>query len=405
MWDFLFKTNEPSKKAFTNGDSLENNDMVNRKPSFRHDDEVYDKGGIDVIDQSVLYNDILESPGESESGASDSLNTIKDTAHCADKKFIAYLCTHKHMCGGLGDRQKGLVSTYLLALLTNRTFVILHETPCNLSNFFSPNQYDWTRCHDYVSALPKSESQELIIMGRYKFRNAIKYTNFDETFNEKVIYIRTNQVWIKEIMSHPKGITNIPWAVNKSIPEILNKTLDILFRPNNLLDNDLKYFLGNFSKSGKWVCSHIRMGRSATMPHDNDRRLGVPNVTTIFQFLQKFDHSDNVIYIASDSEAVRESVKGNFSSGVTLDMPVIHVDKGRHERDQKQSVCTGMYSAILEQQILSNCDLIVVTYSVMGTMSTYISKKAQDVYLYYYKSESVIPVKYYEQDQYFPNIS
>ena len=64
MLDFLSKTNEPSKNAFTNGDSLENNDMVNRIPSFRHDNEVYEKGGTGAIEESVLFSHILETPGE-----------------------------------------------------------------------------------------------------------------------------------------------------------------------------------------------------------------------------------------------------------------------------------------------------------------------------------------------------
>ena len=360
-----------------------------------------------VYENNIVSNEELRDLNE-ELIPTDASQLIipKDNGFCEGKQFIAFLCDRKHMCGGIGDREKGIVSTFLLALLTNRTFVIFHEYPCHLSKFLAPNKYDWTRCYDYVSALPESETEDHKFTGRYKFRDAIPHTNFDEAFQNKVIFLRTNQVWIEQIMLHPNAAKAIPWAVGKSMPEIFKETLDILLRPTDILDDGIKTFLENYSKSRRLICSHIRVGKSATLPLDNVRRFGTPDVNAIFTFLKQFDNSsNNTIYVACDSEAVRASVQGNFTNGVTVDFPVVHIDAGRHVKGtQKEVLCTGLYTALLEQRILSNCDTMLVTYSVMGILSTYMSTKAQDIHIYYHGNHSIFPVKYTELHNYFVNI-
>ena len=46
-------------------------------------------------------------------------------------------------CGGWGDRQRGLVGMFVLALVTGRRFGINMTVPCNVTNFFMPNEYNW----------------------------------------------------------------------------------------------------------------------------------------------------------------------------------------------------------------------------------------------------------------------
>ena len=48
-------------------------------------------------------------------------------------KYLIYHC--EHVCGGLWDRFRGIVNSFILALITNRTFVIHHTMPCPLQNF------------------------------------------------------------------------------------------------------------------------------------------------------------------------------------------------------------------------------------------------------------------------------
>ena len=42
---------------------------------------------------------------------------VKGETPCENRRFIVFLCLEQHDCRGWGDRQRGIMSTYLLALL------------------------------------------------------------------------------------------------------------------------------------------------------------------------------------------------------------------------------------------------------------------------------------------------
>lgn len=85
----------------------------------------------------------------------------------SDKKWIVYTCnciqshgctshfqqdqfdtgsTKKRpgcSCGGLGDRLNGIISTFLIAMITRRSFAIDWRSPCSLSEHLIPNEINW----------------------------------------------------------------------------------------------------------------------------------------------------------------------------------------------------------------------------------------------------------------------
>jgi hypothetical protein len=65
--------------------------------------------------------------------------TIYFSKNVSDKKYIVYECTNENICGGWGDRLKGIMSAYAISLLTDRYFLIYHVRPCLLTNFFEPS--------------------------------------------------------------------------------------------------------------------------------------------------------------------------------------------------------------------------------------------------------------------------
>ena len=48
------------------------------------------------------------------------------------------------MCGGMGDRFRGIITTFYLALVTGRRFQIYHPVPVPLQEALKPNLFDWT---------------------------------------------------------------------------------------------------------------------------------------------------------------------------------------------------------------------------------------------------------------------
>ena len=59
------------------------------------------------------------------------------------KKYVIFVCDERRSCGGWGDRQRGLVGVYALAIVTGRQFGIIMTVPCNITNVYVPNRVNW----------------------------------------------------------------------------------------------------------------------------------------------------------------------------------------------------------------------------------------------------------------------
>ena len=57
-------------------------------------------------------------------------------------KTLIFRC--KSFCGGLGDRLRGIMTSYILALVTDRHFMIDMTHPIDIHDFLSPNLHNWT---------------------------------------------------------------------------------------------------------------------------------------------------------------------------------------------------------------------------------------------------------------------
>ena len=312
---------------------------------------------------------------------------------CEKRNYIVHLCRKGENCRGWGDRQKGIVSSYLLALLTNRFFVIVHDDPCPLTNFLMPNSHNWTACTDYVLKVPLFQTQTVHYYNEeYAFRDTIASTDFDVALNKQVVFIKTNQIWTTYILANKKAERNIPSTVGKGIREINRNILKRLFRPTITLQQEIMKYMENVHQQQKLVCSHIRTGKNPSMPQDKAKGDSQRAVQTIFHFLKKYDiPSQYMIYVASDSDAVKKKLKDTFNSCFTVDQPIVHVALYRaHE-----NACKGFKTALLEQHLLSKCHVLVYTQSSFGRLASYMNEVMQGLYFYDPIKQSIVNQTHY----------
>ena len=375
------------------------NDMENPKP-VRYEGDLNRPTSQSILNETRNKNKEIVTQTKDDP-FSKQMSSLIDETPCKQRKFIVDRCLEHESCNGWADRQNGIISTYLIALLTKRYFVINHTKPCRLDRFLLPNRYNWMECSEYISSLPRSHSE--IGATSKGFTSAINTTNFDEVFQSQVVFIRTAKKWTDNIMSHPKAAVNIPWAVGKSYAEINKLVLDILFRPVPKLEKDISLYMENVGGQQKLICGHIRVGRNPSMPQDARRRAGGPNVTMILQFLKQYDvPSKYVVFVATDSEEVKQYVMEHFTSRFTVDMPIVHVD--RFSNRNKSTACEGFYAAFIEQYLLSKCDLLVVTRSGFGVKAAYMSDKDQELYLYDLRGETIVKVTKDTIKPYYTNL-
>ncbi|CAF4719656.1 unnamed protein product, partial [Rotaria sp. Silwood2] len=63
------------------------------------------------------------------------------TARNYNGRKLIYKC--KWTCGGLGDRFRGIITCFVLALVSNRQFMIGMTHPVDVKNYLFPNMYNW----------------------------------------------------------------------------------------------------------------------------------------------------------------------------------------------------------------------------------------------------------------------
>ena len=309
---------------------------------------------------------------------------------CKHRKYMVYVCSQRYLCGGLGDRQKGIVSTYLLSQLTNRTFIMIHTKPCELTNFLHFKLDHWTRCYSHIINLPTNASQTFDYMsGHYKMNETIAKSNLTELFKKQVVYIRTNGLSIQDMLGHPKAKTALSWAMDKRDYDVNVLTLQRLFEPTKSLTYELDNFLAHHTHERTLVCAHIRMGKNPTLPLDNNLERGKPEVATIFKFLKQFDNPTKyAVYIASDSVDVKAQAKEAMSNVFTLNEPIIHVD--RYLQNQTTMACDGLKTIIFEQLALSRCQILLHTRGNIGRTASIMSRDLKQCHIFDAKTNTIL---------------
>ncbi|GIM07512.1 hypothetical protein Vretimale_11620 [Volvox reticuliferus] len=67
----------------------------------------------------------------------------KATRLAPDAKYILHTC-YSGMCGGVGDRLRGVLWSVRLAIATQRVILVSWHRPLELTNYFQPGEIDWT---------------------------------------------------------------------------------------------------------------------------------------------------------------------------------------------------------------------------------------------------------------------
>ena len=106
-------------------------------------------------------------------------------------KVIVWRCDG--VCGGLGDRQRGILTSFMLAMTTGRAFFIENETPVPLRHYFSVANpiLHWNFHKDLL--LNRSVLEEIFLgkfptMGDYSEADLSRYDPYD-------VVIQTNSFW------------------------------------------------------------------------------------------------------------------------------------------------------------------------------------------------------------------
>ncbi|GFN77666.1 hypothetical protein PoB_000417200 [Plakobranchus ocellatus] len=314
-------------------------------------------------------------------------------------RYLVYVCDAYTLCGGWGDRQRGMVSTYFLSRLVGRQLKIVMPTPCDLANFYIPNKVPWIVSPSHLDSFTKVTVNAII---KKKFTNLLLDRNFNEMFPQQVVYLRTNQDYYKTLYKNPhyhetirrwSGLgdkkSRFQWAwqdLMRPSPRLLARLervlgLEFLVRKRRLTPHgSYRTHSVNDVGNSSLICAHVRFGKNPSFPNDTNRtRYTLDDLPLLFDFMLSKDLTGTArFYTASDYQLVKDKAKEVFSNKIlNFDVTVMHIDRER----LNTTACDGFESALLDQQILSLCDVLVVSRSGFSIYASYMAHTNQEVFI------------------------
>lgn len=287
-------------------------------------------------------------------------------------KVLRYVCDNERLCGGWGDRLKGIVSLYAWSLLTNRRFELKMNVPCNLPEFLLPNEIDW---------LPHNK----------QYNSTFNIIHFDtqSTLNKSwlnvkmipsdkdLIEIRTNQNWIRYIefnmTLYRKKLKKVGLNYRHfEYYSFFKQTYPKLFRLGPRLQTKYSYFLKQFNSANqKLICAQIRIGGRSEHVYQ-DKVFNFMNETKNFwnfineTFIKNLTNHNYRLFVTSDNKKVEQDAEKVFGKRIIkLKGENVHID--RTKKGKKS--CDFFDKVFLDFHVFRHCDMVVISQSGFGLLS------------------------------------
>ncbi|CAL1530894.1 unnamed protein product [Lymnaea stagnalis] len=322
-----------------------------------------------------------------------------------DERYLVYLCDSRSWCGGMGDRQRALVSLYAISRLVNRQFYLIMSSPCDLSNFYVPRTYRWLPDTDELEPPGKNNT---IAASTYreneKFTRSLTDGDFNVNNPQKVIYVKTNydlfgfisrNAFYSKLLEKWSGLRDprerFHWAWHELMqpsPQLMSNLERVLgsrflgrkglMSPSQVKASEINpfYDVGD----AKLICAHVRMGQNPSLPMDSPfTAVYLSAIPKLHKFMLSKDAEGNAMFfVATDYINIRIRSHNTFGKRfIDYGATILHID---HQR-RGSGVCEGFGDAALDQLILSLCDVLVVCRSGYSLRAYFMSNITAPVYI------------------------
>nr|KAG5695904.1 hypothetical protein BaRGS_017342 [Batillaria attramentaria] len=140
-----------------------------------------------------------------------------------------------------------MASAFLLANVTHRRFGINMTLPCDVIDYYVPNDVNWNISESEI--LGKSY-RVINNVGHNAFHDSLLKIDFEKTYPEDVIFLRTNVEHFWAIRSNPNFKTTLPQWAKHGRPKFFRDAWNMLMKPAEHLTDHLERFTGKLTSDG-----------------------------------------------------------------------------------------------------------------------------------------------------------
>ena len=241
----------------------------------------------------------------------------------SDTKVVVWKCDES--CGGLGDRQRGILTSFMLALVTNRAFFIQSEAPVPLRHYFhvaNPSLH-WTFDQSRLkgrSVLHEDFMNDVPSIGDYASGNLSHYEAFD-------FVIQANNFWQPFHILRNPGLASRAKTLRKYDDHVLaGCLLNYLLVPARDMQSTLQHVRQVVAgHNNRLLAVQIRTGDS-----QNKNLTVLTEYIQLFQTcVQKLERSATTsieIFLTTDSDEALVAFKSAYPHLLTFAGDIYHVD-------------------------------------------------------------------------------
>jgi hypothetical protein len=292
--------------------------------------------------------------------------TIFFSKNESDKKYLVYECTNENICGGWGDRLKGIMSAYAISLLTDRYFLIYHVKPCLLTHYFEPSIYFLNTTINY------DQASKLWFISNEDYRKSLSFIN---AFNltSKYISIKNNLEWIEPISKnkiYKEKIKELGYNENNFRIQFLFKDwYSKMFKLNQRLNEKYLKFLKKAKPTDytKLICAQVRVGDAGGTQFMERGNLKIYWNYVRTNFIKNL--TDYRIFLTTDTEDIVSEAIKEFGNEfvVTNEGPNNHLDyfSKLELNDEK------LDKTFLDFHSLQNCNMAIISESGFGKLGIF----------------------------------
>lgn len=309
-------------------------------------------------------------------------------------RTLVWQCPVNEDCGGLADRFKGMTFALLLAIFSNRRFVLDWQSPENV--YFKPNIINWMdrnlqkilRSPNYTHCLPDGHFFKFHLYEDSKYPFFIDSKDTVQKYfdvlagNESVVvmvtnmevslisqYLRKTKSWITKGYQRA-GLLNLK---DHELGDILGLVLRYLFQLNTELSNHLVKARKVLKLTGQaYTGLHLRSGfvgvkHAKEWPHKkliSDKKKWEVILQCAVTTANKFLGNNSLIFLATDSDIIKEMAVSKYGLRFrTLSNYLVHVGTMDRKRKPIKEEEEGIIFTLVDLLLLAESYVLVRGYS------------------------------------------
>ena len=301
-------------------------------------------------------------------------------------KTMIYSC--RSFCGGWGDRLRGILSAYVLSVLSRRRFMIDMPYPCNILDVLQPNIINWTytepdrslnRTRLTINTMPSWQTKH-----KAEIHTMIKSQNFVQAWSSyDDIFISTNSDYMmlafrnNHLLNETRALLDRLPVSQSSMQALFALIFELLFTPTSKVIQRVNAVLAA-SLQRNLICFHIRIGKNANNPYDHAFTARVNTSQSMIRFADHhlLNKSSYLIFVTSDSgQAVSDVLRHYPASSMTVVGPILHID--RFDR-QSPTLSDGFVKVIADFYLLGECHMSLLSSSGFSAWANRRRKNPQE---------------------------